>query len=132
MLAVYGVGTSPELVREAFTDAVHGLGLTPAGETERDELGHLLDEGWCRPLRDAGAAYRAVVSPLDPVHALLDTARREDADAIVIGHQGDTGFLHRLFRGLSDHLVDHARRPVVVVPFHPSAGSSASGRPART
>jgi len=50
----------------------------------------------------------------------LGTARREDADAIVIGRQGDTGLLHRLFQGVSDHLVDHARRPVVVVPFHPA------------
>ncbi len=125
VLAVHAAGTSPELVREAFTDAAYGLGLSSSGRSERDELRRLLDEEWCQPLRAAGVRYRAVVSESDPTHALLDTARREDADAIVIGHHGDTGALHRLFRGVSDHLGDHARRPVIVVPFHPSMADGA-------
>ena len=60
--------------------------------------------------------YRTVVSDTDPVRALLQTARREQADLIVIGHQCDSGFVHRLMQGLSDHLIDHAKLPVVVVP----------------
>lgn len=116
VLAVYATGTAPELLQETFTDAAYGLGLASADGAARDELRHLVDEQWCRPLRTSGVRYRAVVSPSDPVHALLDTARYEDADAIVIGHRDDPGILHRLFRGVSDHLVDHAGRPLIVVP----------------
>jgi len=58
-----------------------------------------------------------LVAKGDPVHEMLHTARKEDVDLIVIGHQADSGFVHRLFRGLSDNLLDHARRPVVVVPY---------------
>ncbi len=73
-------------------------------------------EEWCAPLQAAGVAYRALVSDAEPVRALLDIARREDADLIVIGHRNGSGFVHRLMQGLSDHLIDHSQRPVVVVP----------------
>ena len=122
VLAVHATGASPELIRETFTDASYGLGLSSGAGT--DELRHLLDERWCRPLRAVGVRYRAIVSASDPAHALLDTARREEADAIVIGHQGDEGVLHQLFRGLSDHLIEHARRPVIVVPSDRAATPS--------
>jgi len=125
VLAVHAVRVPLELIREAVTDAAYGLGRAPSDTTDTEELRHLLDEQWCRPLRDIGVQYRTVVSNSDPVQALLGTARREDADAIVIGHQGGTGLLHRLFRGVRDHLVDHARRPVIVVPFPPAAAPTA-------
>jgi nucleotide-binding universal stress UspA family protein len=135
VLAVHAVEPPPELVRDAFADVAYGLGLVPSDMKEMDEVRRILDEEWCRPFRDVGVRYRTVVSHSDPVHALLGTARREDADAIVIGHQSDTGLLQRLFQGVSDHLVDHARRPVVVVPFHPAAapltrhGAVSAGHP---
>jgi nucleotide-binding universal stress UspA family protein len=69
-------------------------------------------------LRGSDVAHRMIVSDADPVHALLDVAHRENVDLIVIGHQGNSGFVHRLVQGLSDHLIDHARRPVVVVPYY--------------
>jgi nucleotide-binding universal stress UspA family protein len=118
VIVVHGLGTSPELVREAAVSAGRGLGFVPTGSPAPTE-DHLLEESWCQPMADAGVDHRPVVSKLDPVQALLETARSEDADLIVIGHRGDTGFLHRLFRGLSDHLLDHAHRPIVVVPYHP-------------
>lgn len=128
ILAVHGIGTFPELPHEAAEDALGGLGFSsPSGVTDRTaESRSVLEEWWCRPFREAGVPYQIVVAESDPVHALLDTARREDADMIVIGHQGNTGFLHHLFRGLSDQLVDHAKRPVVVVPY------SESGRAERS
>lgn len=126
VVAVHGMGTSPEILGEAVADASRGLGFVPSevedvvpsevtDTTEAVRL--LLEERWCLPLREAGVAYRTVVSQADPVQALLETARREDADMIVVGHHGGTSFLDRLFRDLSDELVDHARRPVVVVPY---------------
>jgi len=106
------------LVRQAAEDVVNGLGMTQSRlKRLKFESGRRLEEEWCQPLRDAEVAYRTVVTQGDPVQALLHTARREDVDLIVVGHQGDSSFLHRLFRGLSDELLDHARRPVVVVPY---------------
>jgi nucleotide-binding universal stress UspA family protein len=118
VVVVHGLGGSPELMREAAMSASRGLGFAPPGSPPPTE-DHELEESWCRPLVEVGVAHRTVVSKLEPVQALLDIASREDADLIVIGHRGDTGLLHRLFRGVSDHLVDHANRPIVVVPYHP-------------
>jgi len=118
VVVVHALGATPELVREAAVSAGRGLGFAPTGSAPPTE-DHRLEESWCRPLVDAGVAHRTVVSKLDAVQALLETARSEDADLIVIGHRGDTGLLHRLFRGLSDHLLDHAHRLIVVVPYHP-------------
>jgi len=116
VLALHVVG-SP-LVAQAAEDVVHGLGIAESGlARSHAESTRLLEEEWCRPLRDARVTYRTLVAKGDPVHEMLHTARKEDVDLIVIGHQADSGFVHRLFRGLSDNLLDHARRPVVVVPY---------------
>lgn len=118
VLAVYGMGAPPNPVLQAAEDAGYGLGFLHSWSADESEESSRLVEEWCQPLGEAGVPYRAVVVHADPIPALLDTARREDADLIVVGHDGDTGFLHRLFGGLSEHLVDHAKRPVVVVPFY--------------
>ena len=116
VIAVHGAGT--HLIRQAVADAANGLGMFPFSRNWREEL----MEEWCRPLRASGVTYRTVWSDADPVDALLHNARRADVDLLVIGHDADTGFLHRLVQGLRDDLIDHAKRPVVVVPFDPSSG----------
>ena len=113
VVAVHSTGTA--LIGQAAASAATGLGMFPHVTDRKGETKRALEE-WCAPLRDSGAAYRMVVSDADPVKALLDAARREDADLIAIGHRNGSGFVHRLMQGLSDHLIDHARRPVVVVP----------------
>jgi len=119
VVALHVIGAP--LVQQATEDVVHGLGMAESGlERTQAEAAHLLEEEWCRPLRDAGVRYRSVVAKGDPVHELLHFARKEDVDVIVIGHQCDSSFVHRLFRGISDNLLDHARRPVVVVPVSES------------
>jgi nucleotide-binding universal stress UspA family protein len=127
VIAVHAAGASPELVTEATVSAGYGLGFFSDGGERAADLSHRLVERWCRPLRDAGVPYRTVISEQDPVHALLDTARQEDVDLIVIGHRGQTGLLQRLFHGLSDQLVDHARRPVGRGPLRPVARPRAVG-----
>jgi nucleotide-binding universal stress UspA family protein len=113
VVAVHSRGTA--LIGQAAASAATGLGMFPHVAGRKEEARQSL-EGWCEPLRESGVAYRLVVSDADPVRALLDQARREDADLIVIGHRNGSGFVHRLMQGLSDHLIDHAQRPVVVVP----------------
>jgi len=113
VVAVHSTGTA--LIGQAAASAATGLGMFPHAGGRKEEARRALEE-WCAPLRAAGVAYRALVSDAEPVRALLDTARREDADLIVIGHRNGSGFVHRLMQGLSDHLIDHSQRPVVVVP----------------
>jgi nucleotide-binding universal stress UspA family protein len=123
VVAVYGLDTS--LARQLAESFMRGLGMPPSSGVSdwKKEIRLLLEVEWAQPLRDAGVQYRTVLVEGDPVHALLQTARDNDVDLIVVGHQGGTTFLHRLFRHLSEELVDHARRPVVVVPYHPSSGT---------
>ena len=118
------------LVRQAAEDVVNGLGMTNHSAPTRSgaETGRLVEEEWCQPLQDAGVTYRTIVAKGDPVHELLHAARREDVDLIVIGHQCDSSFVHRLFKGLSDDLLDHARRPVVVVPCSARADTPTGSR----
>ena len=113
VVAVHSTGTA--LIGQAAASAATGLGMFPHVADRRGDAKRAVEE-WCAPLRNSGTVYRTVVSDTDPVRALLDTARREDADLIAIGHRNGSGFVHRLMQGLSDHLIDHARRPVVVVP----------------
>jgi nucleotide-binding universal stress UspA family protein len=113
VIAVHASGAA--LIGQAAASAATGLGMFPNLKTRKEEA-RLMLEGWCLPLQEAGVNYRTVVSDTDPVHALLNTARKEQTDLIVIGHQCDSGFVHRLVQGLSDHLIDHAKQPVVVVP----------------
>jgi len=113
IVAVHASGAA--LIGQAAASAATGLGMFPNAKGRKEEARRAL-EGWCGPLEEAGVTYRTIVSDKDPVHALLDVAQKEETDLIVIGHQGDSGFLHRLVQGLSDHLIDHASQPVVVVP----------------
>ena len=113
VVAVHSTGTA--LIGQAAASAATGLGMFPHQAGRKDDAKRAVEE-WCAPLRTSGVKYRTVVSDAEPVRALLDSARREDADFIVIGHRNGSGFVHRLVQGLSDHLIDQAQRPVVVVP----------------
>lgn len=114
VIVLHATGTA--LIGQAAASAATGLGIFPhVGGSRKEEARRMVDD-WCRPLRESGAKLRTVVSDSEPVRALLEQAKRDDVDLIVIGHHGDTGVLHRLAQGLSDHLIDHAKRPVVVVP----------------
>ncbi|MEW6475501.1 MAG: universal stress protein [Actinomycetota bacterium] len=118
VVAVHCLDTS--VVRLAVESVIRGLGVPPTDILNwKQEIRDLLEADWAQPLRDAGVPYRTLLVEGDPVHALLDTARDLDVDLIVVGHQGGTTFLHRLFGHVSDELLDHASRPVVVVPLSP-------------
>jgi nucleotide-binding universal stress UspA family protein len=119
ILAVHGTATA--LITQAAVSAATGMGAFPELEGRREEAQRMLEGPWREPVRDSGVAYRALAVDTDTVDALLETAREHDADAIVVGHQGPTGVLQRLFRGAFEGLIDEARRPVIVIPHNPSA-----------
>ena len=66
-------------------------------------------------LRAGGLGAEARVAEGDPRVALLDMARAERADLIVIGSHGRTGLTRMLLGSVASHVVTHAPCTVVVV-----------------
>jgi nucleotide-binding universal stress UspA family protein len=68
-----------------------------------------------RQLREAGFATEARIAEGDPRIALVDTARTERADMVVVGSHGRTGITKLLLGSVAHHVVTHAPCTVVVV-----------------
>jgi nucleotide-binding universal stress UspA family protein len=74
--------------------------------------------------RREGVPVTFLVWEGDPGDSILEAARAEDADMVILGSHG-RGPIGRLILGsVSQHVVRHARIPVVVVPRDPEAGAA--------
>jgi len=81
-----------------------------------DDIRTAFEDEWCAPLVDKGVKYRTLCLEGDPVRGIIEAARREDANLIVIGARGK-GPLSRLMLGsVSDRLAHLSPLPVVIVP----------------
>jgi nucleotide-binding universal stress UspA family protein len=87
-------------------------GGSETGETDPHHQQEL-DE-WCASL--PAAAPRTALLQGDPAGALLDAARTENADLVVIGGRGEGGFIHSRLGGVAHHLAHHAVVPLAIVP----------------
>ncbi|GAA2785336.1 universal stress protein [Saccharopolyspora taberi] len=58
---------------------------------------------------------RKEVAQGHPARALLDAAEETRADLLVLGNRGHGGFTEALLGSVSQHCVQHARCPVVIV-----------------
>ncbi len=82
----------------------------------RRRLKALLDAEWTAPLRAAGVPYRTKLKEGRPAEVILKTARKSNAELIVIG-MTERGLLHELVLGATvRRVMHHALRPVVAVP----------------
>jgi nucleotide-binding universal stress UspA family protein len=96
-----------------------------AGEIAVLEADHVrTHEEWVaraeRKLRDAGLETKGVVSYGDPRHLLVEAARAEAVDLVVVGTHDRTG-LGRWFAGsVASYVVAHAPASVLVI-RHPHA-----------
>jgi nucleotide-binding universal stress UspA family protein len=88
-------------------------GLTPE---QHDELRNELTANWCKPLADAGVAYRAVVVDGYPAAALIEIAQQEAADLIVTGRRGRNSLSEFMLGSTSHQLTHQIHRPLVIVP----------------
>lgn len=64
---------------------------------------------------EVGVATEFLVWEGDPGEAIVDAARAEGVDLIVLGSHGRRGVGRSFFGSVSDHVVRHAPCPVVVV-----------------
>lgn len=68
-----------------------------------------------RELREAGLASEARVLVGDPREAIVDTAREEGVDLVVVGSHGRSGISKLLMGSVASHVVTHAPCSVLVV-----------------
>jgi nucleotide-binding universal stress UspA family protein len=115
MLSVYGPGVDPVPLDDAQLERLVQEGLEAAV---------------AQALRDVPEAADV---PIDlrsvrddkPANALIDLARWERADHIVVGTRGQGGLKERLLGSTSSALAQHAPAPVTLVP--PEGGAAAAG-----
>ncbi len=109
--------------------AVHAVGLlTDLGDgvelpshSHLAELRERFESDWCSPLTESGLPYRLLSLDGPPALVLMRAASDEAADLIVVGTRGAGGFAELLLGSTSLQLVEHAGRPVLIVP--PVTGS---------
>lgn len=89
---------------------------------ERDRLKEVLDEQWCKPLREAHVRYEAVVHTGTPAPALVELTERLEADLLVVGRRRYGRLREAMVGSVPHNLAHHAKQPLVIVP-EPSAAS---------
>ncbi len=88
----------------------------PLTDEQRETLRDVVVRDWCKALADSGVEHRVVLFEGYPAEALLDAARREEAEMVVTGRRGRGGFAELLLGSTSHTLSHHLDRPLVIVP----------------
>lgn len=104
--------------------AVHAVGLLEHGEPVQPLLGEIerrFAEDWCRPALQAGIAVKRELRNGSPVQVLLDVARDDEADLIVLGSRGEQRPASFSVLGSTSHEV--ANRSTVAVVIVPRGSS---------
>ena len=92
---------APEVLEESRLDCERQLrGLLTAKEREQFKA-------------------RTLVTIGDPLDAIVDYAKREEIDLIVMGTHGRTGVAHALIGSVAERVVRMARCPVLTVRYSP-------------
>ena len=111
-------------VLEAEIVAVHAVGLlwrsadgSPGpSHPHLNELRDTFESNWCTPLEATSIKNRRICRDGPAVETLLDVAEEESVDLVIVGTRGAGGFVELLLGSTSLQLVEHSRRPVLVIP----------------
>jgi nucleotide-binding universal stress UspA family protein len=85
-------------------------------DVDREGIREVLREQWCNQLRDAHVSFEAEVIDGYPADVIINVARREQVDVVVIGRRGLGGFKKMLLGSTSHHLAQHLDRTLIIVP----------------
>jgi nucleotide-binding universal stress UspA family protein len=85
-------------------------------EVDRENIREVLRERWCSQLNAANVSFEAKVIEGYPAEVIIEAARGEQADLVVVGRRGLGGFKKMLLGSTSNHLSHHLDRPLVIVP----------------
>ena len=83
-------------------------------QEQRRRLEELVAEAECT-LRESGFSTEGRILVGDPREALVEVARTERADLLVVGSHGRTGLTKLMLGSVSSHVVTHAPCSVLVV-----------------
>ncbi len=95
-----------------------GYVVLPVEELEKlksEAQGHL-DCDWIAEARNICREIRTVLLDGNAAGALIEFARKENIDMIVVGNRGRGGFTELLLGSVGHHLTQHAQLPVTIVP----------------
>src|SRR5439155_14787801 len=67
------------------------------------------EDEWCRPLREAGVAYKTVIGDGRAASVIVNAADDANADVVVAGRRGRGGVAELLLGSVSHELVLHCR-----------------------
>ncbi|MDY0387764.1 MAG: universal stress protein [Methanolobus sp.] len=81
-------------------------------EEGREATEYVVDSG----KKDGVEVEPVIISSKVPAEGIVDFARDNDIDLIVMGTLGVTGLNHILLGSVAENVVRHAQRPVLVIP----------------
>jgi nucleotide-binding universal stress UspA family protein len=102
--------------------------ITSAIHDQQVKASRTLVQRAVRTLRDIGMPAESRVVNGDPREQIVDLARNERADLIVVGSRGRTGLTKLVLGSVSSHVVTHAPCTVVVVKHEFEAETNRAGR----
>jgi nucleotide-binding universal stress UspA family protein len=115
----------PKTTKFVVLSATAPIFFGPGEAAAADPIGRLLEkqeeyhreiaEGAAGRLREAGLTAESRMVLGDPRAALLDTARSERSDLIIVGSHGRTGIKKLLLGSVASHVLTHAPCSVLVV-----------------
>jgi nucleotide-binding universal stress UspA family protein len=91
---------------------------TPDGQAHEEARAQEVAQEGARQARalGLGAQARAEMSTSSAWRTIVDVAERDGADLVVMGTRGRSGVRSLLLGGISHHVAQHARSPVLIVP----------------
>ncbi|MDQ6944844.1 MAG: universal stress protein [Actinomycetota bacterium] len=79
------------------------------------EMTRLLEDDWCKPLRDAGIKHRALMEDGRPAQVIARIADRVDADLVAVGRRGRGGVQELLLGSVSHEVSQQCKQPVLLI-----------------
>jgi nucleotide-binding universal stress UspA family protein len=119
IIAIHVIDTSTIVpATDAYGNYIGGGDQIPATEEEelRKQAEEILSEAELLGDKEKVKVDKAIiVSPSSCAAAIIDYAKKNNVDLIVVGTQGMTGLKHFLLGSVANNIISHAHCPVLAV-----------------